>query len=313
MSKRITLCWPLCWLFSVVMVISNSQENAIPLIDLENASEQEVAQQIRRACEEIGFFAIVNLGVNETTIQRAWDSSRDFFDLPIKEKQRSVSENNMEYPYGYEQSESLTRGKARDGGGDGGGEHESFPDLKETFAIGPSHSKSGMPPRRFPEQPVEFKSAVEDYYSVMEDLALRLLRLFSIALELPPDWFQDKMDRHQSALRLLNYPNLDDTVEPAPGQLRAGAHTDYGALTILKSGGPGLQVLRNEGKWVDVPYLKDVFVINVGDLMQRWTNGTYSRNHTDARLKPSCLIVGVSPCNFRQVGIDHASSSSTTT
>lgn len=251
----------------------DSMDNVIPLIDLESASEEQVAQQIRTACEQIGFFAIQNHRVKDTTVQRAWDSSRDFFDLALEEKKKQMSENTTEYPYGYEQSESLTRGKARDEASAADDEKESFPDLKETYAIGPSHPDSGMPPRRVPDEPVEFQSAVEDYYSAMEDLASRLLRLFAIALELPPSWFENKFDRHQSALRLLNYPNLNDRLEPAPGQLRAGAHTDYGALTILKSGGPGLQVLTRD-EWVDVPYLEDAFVINVGDLMQRWTNGT---------------------------------------
>lgn len=241
---------------------------------------KSIANQIRAACEQIGFFAITHHNINDFTIKRAWDSSRAFFDLSIEEKQQSMSENTTEYPYGYEQSESLTRGKARDDAPSEKNEKdkqddkngESFPDLKETFAIGPSHADSGMPARRFPEEPREFMSTIQDYYTAMEDLASRLLRLFAIALELPPDWFQDKFDRHQSALRLLNYPNLDDGLEPAPGQLRAGAHTDYGALTILKSGGPGLQVLLKD-EWINVPFLEDAFVINVGDLMQRWTNG----------------------------------------
>ena len=259
-----------------VAIMGNTQEtgmeNPIPLIDLENASEEETAQQIRTACQDIGFFAIHHR-VNETIIQRAWDSSHKFFDLPLEEKLKSMSEDNTEYPYGYEKSESLTRGKAHDT--IEASENKSFPDLKETFAIGPSNVDAGMPPRRFPQQPIEFQSAIEEYYAAMEDLSLQLLRLFAIALELPPSWFEDKVNRHQSALRLLNYPNLADGQEPAPGQLRAGAHTDYGALTILKSGGPGLQVLGSDNEWIDVPYLEDAFVINVGDLMQRWTNGEY--------------------------------------
>ena len=88
------------------------------------------------------------------------------------------------------------------------------------------------------------------------------------------------MDHHISALRLLNYFEVpvggdnDDKVLP----LRASAHTDYGPLTILLSGGPGLQVkkdLETEQAWVDVAYVPDTFVVNLGDMMQRWTNGTY--------------------------------------
>jgi isopenicillin N synthase-like dioxygenase len=242
-------------------------ESTIPLIDLERSEGEEriqtVAQQIRSACQQIGFFAIVNHGVNITSIQNAWEASRDFFDLSLEEKQRSLSENTTEYPYGYEHSENLAIGYNNDNG-------VSLPDLKETFAIGPRHPESGMPARRYPDLPINFESVLETYYEEMEKLAARLLRIFAIALELPPHWFENKFDRHQSALRLLNYPLLSN--RPAPGQLRAGEHTDYGALTILKSGGPGLQV-RRKGKWVDVPYMEDAFIINIGDLMQRWTNG----------------------------------------
>ena len=246
-------------------------ESVIPLIDL-GPSEEEgdgegehiyaVAHQIRSACQDIGFFAIVNHGVHSAAIQNVWSASRDFFDLSLEEKQRSMSENTTEYPYGYEHSETLALGYNYNG--------VSLPDLKETFAIGPSNPDSGMPPRRCPDRPLHFKTALETYYEEMEKLAKRLLRIFAIALELPSHWFENKFDRHQSALRLLNYPFLHD--KPLPGQLRAGEHTDYGALTILKSGGPGLQVRRKD-EWVDVPYLEDAFIINIGDLMQRWTNG----------------------------------------
>lgn len=273
MASFLAFVW---WFLCCTLVLSD----VIPLIDLKrSSSDSEIAQQIRTACQEIGFFAVVNHGIDDATVQRAWEASRAFFDQPESEKQKYITRNTTEYPYGYEQSESLTRGKAHDGIDDStitGNKEGSVaaPDLKETFAIGPSNPESGMPPRQFPSQPDNFKAAVEDYYSSMEDLAMRLLRLFAIALELPPSWFEDKMDHHQSALRLLNYPSLGVEESLVPGQLRAGAHTDYGALTILKSGGPGLQVLRQDNEWVDVPYLEDAFVINVGDLIQRWTNGT---------------------------------------
>jgi isopenicillin N synthase-like dioxygenase len=264
--------WPFflaLWTLSAVIAVQkdSTMESAIPLIDLELSEGEEriqtIAQQIRAACQEIGFFAIVNHGVNVTAIQNAWDASREFFDLSPEEKQRSMSQNTTEYPYGYEHSERLAVGY-----GDNG--DLSLPDLKETFAIGPSHPESGMPPRRYPDRPIHFELVLETYYEEMEKLARSLLRIFAIALELPPHWFESKFDRHQSALRLLNYPLLSNKL--APGQLRAGEHTDYGALTILKSGGPGLQVRRKE-EWVDVPYMEDAFIINIGDLMQRWTNG----------------------------------------
>jgi isopenicillin N synthase-like dioxygenase len=74
-------------------------------------------------------------------------------------------------------------------------------------------------------------------------------------------------------MRALNYPSLDGQT-PEPSRIRASAHTDYGTVTILKSGGPGLQVSkdRDPPTWVDVPYLEDALIVNLGDLMRRWTN-----------------------------------------
>lgn len=100
-------------------------------------------------------------------------------------------------------------------------------------------------------------ASISFYYEAMEKVALQLLQIMARGLSLPSDWLEDKMDHHQCALRLLNYPNL---TQPAhPGQLRAGAHTDYGIITILKSGGPGLQVKKDISgdDWVSVPTFDD--------------------------------------------------------
>jgi isopenicillin N synthase-like dioxygenase len=104
------------------------------------------------------------------------------------------------------------------------------------------------------------------------------MELFALALELPQAWFADKIDRHFSVLSTIYYP--PQTTPPLPGQLRAGAHTDYGSLTILApSDAPGgLQVRSLAGDWMDVPYLPDGFVINIGDMMQRWTNQRWRSN-----------------------------------
>ena len=84
------------------------------------------------------------------------------------------------------------------------------------------------------------------------------------------------VDKHASAIRALNYPIMDKSY-CASGYTRASAHTDYGTLTILRSGGPGLQVAKdtNPPTWVDVPHVEDGFVINLGDLMRRWTNNQW--------------------------------------
>jgi isopenicillin N synthase-like dioxygenase len=197
-----------------------------------------------------------------------------------------------DYPYGYENYESL--GVENDSDGSGANTSNSAnqevktttitSDSKETFSIGPSHPNSKMPPRRFPSHQPAFQKALTDYYTAMETLAATLFRGMALALDLECDWFLRRevfdMTAHQCALRILNYPPLEyyDDGQKNKTMVRAGAHTDYGALTILLSGGPGLQLCLDPHEekagntWMDVPHLEGAFIINLGDLMQRWTN-----------------------------------------
>lgn len=254
------------------MTTTSANESPVPLIDLQpfldGTNKESVVQQVAEACRRIGFFAVVNHGVEAMTVDKALAGARDFFDLPQPVKDRAKSPDSKAYPYGYENSENLQLAKT--------GQRSKLEDLKETFNIGPSNPASGMPPRQFPEEPPSLQPALEDYYTAMERLALQLLEILALGLGLPQNWFDNKMDQHESALRVLNYPGL--SAPPLPGQLRASAHTDYGAVTILKTGGPGLQVRKDDmsatdDAWIDVPDVPDAFVINLGDLMQRWTNG----------------------------------------
>src|SRR5690606_12619334 len=127
-------------------------------------------------------------------------------------------------------------------------------------------------PNRWPSVPAEFREAWEAYFASMKQLSARLLGMFAHGLDLPEDFFDDKIDKSPSALRAINYPEQD--APPLDGQLRAGAHTDYGTLTILRQelGRAGLQVLDTKtDTWVDIPPTEGAFVINIGDLMARWT------------------------------------------
>jgi len=108
----------------------------------------------------------------------------------------------------------------------------------------------------------------------MEMLTARLMELFAIGMDLPSGYFVDRFTDHNSTLRLINYP--PQTEAPKPGQLRAGAHTDYGALTILlgQDRPGGLEVQSPSGEWIPGRTAPHSFVINIGDLMMRWSNDT---------------------------------------
>eukprot|EP00419_Tripos_fusus_P007702 CAMPEP_0172697224 /NCGR_PEP_ID=MMETSP1074-20121228/28593_1 /TAXON_ID=2916 /ORGANISM="Ceratium fusus, Strain PA161109" /LENGTH=363 /DNA_ID=CAMNT_0013518087 /DNA_START=61 /DNA_END=1152 /DNA_ORIENTATION=- len=249
-----------------------------PLVSGDAAGKERVAKEIGDACADIGFFVVVNHGIPTEVVDAAWDNMTQFFDQPIGMKQAMATDDEATYPYGYSAlgGEILSKGKDAERGNEEVGQKRAG-DMKEMFAIGPQDERSGMPERRLPLTPDGLAAALAAYYEHANDLARKLLSAFAIALELDEDWFESKLDRHISALRSINYPNQDGIVVPA-GAIRASAHTDYGTVTILKSGGPGLQVSKDKENpvWHDVPFIEDGFVINLGDLMRRWTNDKWS-------------------------------------
>jgi isopenicillin N synthase-like dioxygenase len=232
-----------------------------------------VVQEVDAACTEIGFFAIAGHGVAVALVDRMLETSRAFFDLPSVDKQR-VARPRPEQSRGYLAvgAENLSHSR-----GD-----TSTTDLKEFFAIGPvdvpdeayyrrPEAYPSFAPNLWPERPPELHSVWTEYYRAMEGLAARVMRIFALALGLSEDFFRDKTDRHISGIRANHYP--EQVEPPDPGQIRAGAHTDYGAVTILLPDHvPGLQVLSPRGAWIDVTAPPGTFVCNIGDLMQHWTN-----------------------------------------
>jgi isopenicillin N synthase-like dioxygenase len=252
----------------------------VPTIDISaftHGSDKErddVVRQISDTCERIGFFLIKGHGVPDDLIARTYASSRAFFDLP-KDEKLEVKRNRPEVSRGYNSlaDQSLSRSMGI----------IAPPDLQESFNIGPLNS-DGSPyfndgygaihfaPNQWPKRPVEFKRNAVEYYTAMEKVSWQLMRIFALSLGLEGTFFDRRIDKHVSSLRFINYP--DQPTPPAEGQKRAGEHTDYGALTILKveDAPGGLQVRDRAGNWIDVGYVPGTFVVNIGDLMMQWTN-----------------------------------------
>ncbi|KAG8466724.1 hypothetical protein KFE25_008103 [Diacronema lutheri] len=245
----------------------------VPVMSLASVDPAE----IDRALREVGFLAIVDHGVDERVIDAAWRTAAEWFSRPREEKARAPL-LGPDYPYGYSPLHSEAHPGSEDDArarapGDG---PPTLADEKEMLCIGPENGVA--PARRWPEQSDELRVAWLAYFDAMVALSDRILELFARALRLDDDgWFSHFNRRHASALRAINYPALD--ADLAPGQLRSSAHTDYGALTILRVGGPGLQIFNRAGAWVDVPSIEphngSAFVINLGDLMSRWTNNRW--------------------------------------
>ena len=251
----------------------------VPVIDLaparvgRAADRRDVARLIDRACIEIGFFAITGHGVSELVCRDLRDAGHRFFSLPIELKRRA-SPIDERAPRGYHALGGEALSAANDA--------VAPPDLKEFYHVGPvdvggdpyytsARGRQFFLPNIWPDDPPEFRPAAIAYYRTMHELVGFLMRLTALGLGIEETFFDDKVSRSIGTMRLNYYPR--QVHPPLAGQLRAGAHTDYGTLTILRQDAVGgLEVLGPGGRWAGVEPVPGAFVINIGDLMARWTN-----------------------------------------
>jgi isopenicillin N synthase-like dioxygenase len=254
-------------------------DSAIPFVDLGDfidgtaESRRRIAAEVDEICRSIGFLVIENHGVPPAVIEEAWMMAKAFFDLPLEQK-LSVRARDAGCPRGYFPLEAETLAKTRG--------TRTLPDRKECFSSGPLSPPPGHAPDEnfdffygpnlWPTEPGGFHDAWVCYYREMEALGARIMEMLALALNLDSDYFSGFHAHHLSALRALNYPQRGaaETI----GQPRAGAHSDYGSVTILKPDPQvgGLEVRLPNGAWTTAPVVDDAFIVNIGDLMARWTN-----------------------------------------
>lgn len=253
---------------------------AIPIIDISGFEDRDterrgaIVKAVKIACERIGFLVITGHGVPNATIAHAFTNARAFFVRPIAEKMK-IKRPGPGISRGYNnlasQSLGFTMGKA------------APPDLMESLGFGQlelgdgpywreGHGPTHFHPNLWPEDIPGFREAVSEYWRAMETLSTNLMRILALALNLDESYFVTRSDHHVSNMRINYYPAQSDA--PAQGQLRAGAHSDYGAFTLLRgeTAAGGLQVLRKGGDWANVPMVDKAYVVNMGDLLMRWTN-----------------------------------------
>ena len=245
----------------------------IPVLDL-SQQDRLLAPVLGRAFREIGFVALAGHGVPAATIEALYRAANEFFDLPIVEKKKverpRPDQNRGFIAYG---EETLARLGGR----------QTPPDHKEIFSIGPFDlpdmpyytSPAAYPsfaPNLWPATPASLQPAMRAYWHAVTALARRTLGIGALALGLPADYFARITDRHISMLRLISYPPY--VAPPEEGQLRAGVHTDLNMLTFVHANSDtgGLEVKARDGSWIAPPASSDLFVVNVGDILMRWTN-----------------------------------------
>jgi isopenicillin N synthase-like dioxygenase len=239
----------------------------------DDAAEQaRVARDIHRALRETGFFTVTGHGVPLALSDAMIAQTRALFALDDAAKD-ALSINRSRARRGYE----ATGRQVLDAG--------SAADFKESFMLArdlpESHPwvRAGLPmqgPNQWPDLPC-FKAQVEAYQAEMVRLGRHLMACLALSVDLPADWFADGLAEPQVGVRLLNYPPQPD--HAAGNLLGAGAHTDWGSITILlQDDMAGLEVRNADGTWILAEPVRGSFVINIGQMMERFTAGLYRAN-----------------------------------
>jgi isopenicillin N synthase-like dioxygenase len=243
----------------------------LPLVDVsglysENPTERHAAAlRLGAAARDAGFCYVIGHRISQVLTQRVVEQAKALFALPLEDKLRyyiGLSKNHRGYvPEGEEVFTGGTR------------------DRKEAFDLGlelPANDPdvlNGTPmlgPNPWPELP-RFRDDVAAYYDAVFALGNLLFRGFALALGLREDYFSRSVTKPPSQLRLIHYPYNADAVDT----VGIGAHTDYECFTILFPTAPGLEVMNGAGEWIDAPPIEGAFIVNIGDLMEVWTNGEF--------------------------------------
>ncbi|MEM8705804.1 MAG: 2-oxoglutarate and iron-dependent oxygenase domain-containing protein [Actinomycetota bacterium] len=246
----------------------------VPEVDLtamaldDEAARRTVADDLRQACLEVGFFYVSGHGVPTDVISRAFDATDRFFALPDDAK-AAVSILHSDKMRGY--TGLLEENTDPDNAGD---LHEAFDIGLELEPDDPDADGDtyGWGRNQWPDLD-GFRDDMLVYYDAMRGLCDQLYRAFALSLDLDEDFFTTKLSKPIGELRLLRYPGQP---EPRDDVLGIGAHSDYDVFTVLATDEhEALEVLNPAGDWIRVPPRADTFIVNVGDLLERWTNDLY--------------------------------------
>lgn len=243
----------------------------VPVLNFEHFSSGRdragFTKALSHACRDSGFFLLAGHGIAPDLIEDVFAQADAFFDLPASEKAAiDIKLTGQNRGWVAEGSEMLD-------------ETSGQIDLKEAFNIG--FDLAADDPRILKGEPFRainvwpdvpgFQDTMLRYYEAVHRLGVALHHPIALDLGLEADYFDGFLDAPMATLRLLRYP-----ASTSDKGIGAGAHTDYGSLTLLITDGePGLQIKPRGGEWVDAPHVPDAFVVNIGDCLMRWTNDVY--------------------------------------
>jgi isopenicillin N synthase-like dioxygenase len=260
------------WSAAIVLYTPPSPATSVPIIDL-STGDRAAAWEIHKACRDIGFFYIANHGIDAAMLDAQLEWARRFFALPVAEK-LALHMNRAPSFAGYEPLAGQTL------------DTDSPPDLKEGFYYGeelaPDHPYvrqgiRGYGHNQWPAGLPGFREHMLEYCARVTALGHRVMSLIALSLELPPQYFEPLFRWPSGNVRLVHYP--PHPRDASFNQLGAGAHTDWGGITLLlQDDVGGLEVQNAAGEWIFAPPIPGTLVVNLGDLIARWTNDLYRSN-----------------------------------
>lgn len=245
--------------------------DAIPVIDISGLAgggemaTRDVARQMLAAAEATGFFYISGHGIAQSLIDEVFATSKAFFAAPVEAK-RAVTVNAWHRGF-------IKAGEAKMYVG-------SRPDLKESFiwgldtATGPEPDAFGIPPNQWPDFLPAMRPLLSRYFTEVNEVGWRLMRAFAASLEIEQDRFVRSIARPTSRGSIIYYPPQEPGAEA--DQFGVAPHTDWGCLTLLyQDQTGGLEVRGRNSEWVSALPIAGTYVVNVGDLLARWTNDRF--------------------------------------
>jgi isopenicillin N synthase-like dioxygenase len=250
--------------------------DGIPIIDFSGVSQRDpaalrrVAHEIFDACTTLGFFYITNHGVPDAVIEGAAEAARKFFAFPVETKRKVAA--NANHRGFHAQGDALMYGAKK-------------PDYKEFYSIGlelPEDDPSVLAgeklrgPNNWPQFMPELRPAMSAYFDAVGACGSDLLRVVALSLGLAEAFFADKYTKPLQRTQIIYYP--PQPPELGDQQFGVAPHTDYGCITLLwQDDNGGLQVRSLATRtWIDAKPIKGSFVVNVGDLLERWTNNRFA-------------------------------------
>jgi isopenicillin N synthase-like dioxygenase len=250
---------------------SSSSFTKVPVVDVaplfrgDAGARRAAAAELGAAARTAGFCYIVGHPLKPDLANRLVAQAKRFFSMPVEEKMRWYIGNSKHHRGYVPEGEEVFSGGTRD-------RKEAF-DVGYDLAPNDDEVRAGTPtmgPNVWPDLP-SFKEDVAEYYDTALGIGAVLFRGFALALGLEETYFDRFVTKPPSQLRLLHYPVNPD----AHDSVGIGAHTDYECFTILLSTAPGLEVINGDGEWIDAPPIDDALIVNIGDLIENWTNGEY--------------------------------------